>query len=76
MDKDTTLKTRAADKITDLRAANNELAVAIAHFAKTHSLEDKQKIARARAKIERLEKDYKEGRESLLTKVCEQQPGY
>ena len=76
MDKDTTLKTRAADKITDIRAAYNELAVAMFHYEHSHSLEDKKGIAKARAKIQRLEKAYKEGREALLTTVCEKQPGY
>jgi hypothetical protein len=73
MDGTITLKTKAADRLTDIRAAHNELAVAIMHFNKSHSRDDKQKIANARKRIHDLELGYHQGTMALYAAVCDRQ---
>lgn len=70
MDKDVTVKTKAADKLTDLRQAHNELAVAIMRYDKSHSREDKASMDQARTKIARLEAGYSKGRKLRREFVC------
>lgn len=73
---DTTIRTKAADRLTEWREANNALALAIRDFNQTHSVEDKEAVRQARKEVDELREVYREARNHLLEHVCEKQPGY
>lgn len=73
MDKDTTVKTKAANNPTDLDLARDALAVAIMKFNKSHSAADREMIYQALSRVTELEDEYNQARMRQYQAVCEKQ---
>lgn len=72
----TTVKTKAADRLTELREARNKLAVAISKASKSHSAEDRKEVDAAREAVEAVEARYRRAQLALMEKQCEKQKNY
>lgn len=73
MDQDTTVKTPAADVMTDIRMAHNAFAVAVSHYSRSQSTADWEVVEKTRARIYELEQIYKDGRMARFEAVCRKQ---